>query len=85
MLELTQKQMPGRVAGSLLYLAEEIYNTNDMMLDISRQDLAELSGMTKESAIRILKEFKDAGYISLDAQHFTIHDSENLEKISQNG
>ncbi|MDZ7777130.1 MAG: helix-turn-helix domain-containing protein [Bacteroidales bacterium] len=85
MLELTQRQMPGRVAGSLLYLAEEVYNTNDMMLDISRQDLAELSGMTKESAIRILKEFKDAGYISLDTQHLTIHDSGNLEKISQNG
>lgn len=85
MMELTQKQMPGRVAGSLLYLSEEVYRKTEMDLDISRQDLAELSGMTKESAIRILKEFKDAGYITLDGQHLILHDTENLEKIYQNG
>ena len=85
MLELTQKQMPGRVAGTLIYLFEEIYTSHEIKLDISRQDIAELSGMTKESAIRILKEFKDAGYITLDGQNLTIHDAENLQKIYSNG
>ncbi len=84
-LELTQKQMPGRVAGSLLYLSDEVYQSTDVNLDISRQELAELSGMTKESSIRILKEFKDAGYLSVDGQHLIIHDKENLRKIYDNG
>ena len=85
MMELTQKQMPGRVAGALIYLFEEIYGTHDINLDISRQDIAELSGMTKESAIRILKEFKDAGYVTLEGQHLIVHDPENLRKIFSNG
>lgn len=84
-LELTQKQMPGRVAGTLLYLTNEVYEASDVKLDITRQELAELSGMTKESAIRILKEFKDAGYVSLEGQHLVIHDEENLQKIYDNG
>lgn len=84
-LELTQKQMPGRVAGSLLYLSDEVYQSTDFNLDISRQELAELSGMTKESSIRILKEFKDAGYLTLEGQHLTIHDKDNLQKIYDNG
>lgn len=84
-LELTQKQMPGRMAGSLLYLSGEVYHSTDFKLDISRQELAELSGMTKESCIRILKEFKDAGYLSVDGQHLILHDKENLQKIYDNG
>lgn len=84
-LELTQKQMPGRVAGALLYLTDKVYKTTDMKLDLSRQDIADLSGLTKESSIRILKDFKDAGYISLEGQHLVINDRDSLLKISSNG
>ena len=84
-LELTQKQMPGRVAGALLYLSDRVYKSRDIKLDLSRQDIADLSGLTKESSIRIMKEFKDAGYISLEGQHLIINDHKNLQKIYNNG
>jgi len=84
-LELTQKQMPGRVAGSLLYLTDTVYKKQDINLDLSRQDIADLSGLTKESSIRILKDFKDEGYISLEGQHLVINDRDSLRTISSNG
>ena len=58
-LSLTQKQMNGRIADALFYLSEKIYASNPFEMTISRQDLADLSAMSKESAIRILKELKD--------------------------
>lgn len=77
--------MPGRVAGSLLYLTDTVYNNYDINLGLSRQDIADLSGLTKKSSIRILKDFKDTGYISLEGQHLVIKDRESLKTISSNG
>ncbi|MCF8308493.1 MAG: Crp/Fnr family transcriptional regulator [Bacteroidales bacterium] len=84
-LELTQKQMPGRVAGAILYLSNTIYESKNMDMELSRQDIADLCGLSKESTIRILKDFKDAEYISLEGKHLTIKDHESLQQIYNNG
>ena len=52
---LTQKNMEGRMAESLLYLSEVILENNNIE-HISKQDLAELTAMTKESTIRVLPQ-----------------------------
>jgi len=49
------------------------------------QDLADMSGMSKESAIRILREFKDENIIQVNGNDFEIINSEHLVKISQTG
>ncbi len=82
---LTQKQMPGRIADTLLYLSEKVYESDKFTVHINRQDIADLSAMSKESAIRILKEFKDSGYISCVGNDFSIHDIDALKKLSQTG
>lgn len=82
---LTNKQMPGRVAEVLLYLYKGIYKTNPMKLSVSRQDLADMAAITKESTIRILKEFKDAGLISLSGNDLTILNEKALLSVSDNG
>jgi CRP-like cAMP-binding protein len=84
-ITLTQKQMPGRVADTLMYLYKEIYLTNPFYLTLTRQDLAELASMTKESVIRILKEFKDAGFISINGNEVKILNEKVLVNISENG
>ncbi|MCF8301750.1 MAG: Crp/Fnr family transcriptional regulator [Bacteroidales bacterium] len=84
-INLTQKHMSGRIADALLYLADEIHNATSFETPLSRQDIADLTSMSKESAIRILKEFKDARIIELSNNHFTIHDREALVKISDKG
>lgn len=84
-ISLTQKQMPGRIADVLLYLSEKIYCQNPFELTITRQDLADLSGMSKESAIRILKEFKEEGMLTLRGNHMEILNFKQLRHISEKG
>jgi CRP/FNR family transcriptional regulator, polysaccharide utilization system transcription regulator len=84
-ISLTQKQMNGRIADALFYLSDQIYGMNPFEMTISRQDLADLSGMSKESAIRILKEFKDEGILSVKGNILHILNPQQLKKISVTG
>jgi CRP/FNR family transcriptional regulator, polysaccharide utilization system transcription regulator len=84
-VSLTQKQMPGRIADVLFYLKDEIYGKNPFNLSISRQDLADLSGMSKESAIRILKELKEEAIITVNGPTIEIINEKQLRQISQTG
>jgi CRP/FNR family transcriptional regulator len=84
-ISLTQKQMPGRIADVLLYLKDKVYESNPFRTSLSRQDLADMSGMSKESAIRILREFKDENIIQVNGNDFEILDLEHLNKISHTG
>jgi len=84
-ISLTQKQMPGRIADVLLYLKDKVYETNPFHTTLSRQDLADMSGMSKESAIRILREFKDENIIHVNGNDFEILNTDHLIKISQTG
>ncbi len=82
---ITQKYMPGRVADLLLYLKNEIFLCNPFNTRLSRQELADMTGMTMESFIRILKEFKSSEIISVDGSLIHILDEEALKLISRKG
>jgi CRP/FNR family transcriptional regulator, polysaccharide utilization system transcription regulator len=81
----TQKHVFGRMADTLIYLKNRVYGDNRFELTISRQDLADLSGMTKESAIRVMKKFKEDNILTLEGNHLEILDLQKLEAISKNG
>jgi CRP/FNR family transcriptional regulator, polysaccharide utilization system transcription regulator len=85
LISLTQKQMHGRIADILIYLYKEIYQSNSFELSLSRQDIGELSGMTKDSAIRILKDFENEGIIKVDGKKIEILNKEILQEISIRG
>ncbi|MDP3642834.1 MAG: Crp/Fnr family transcriptional regulator [Bacteroidota bacterium] len=82
---ITQKYMPGRVADLLLYLKNEIFQINPFNTHLSRQELADMCGMTMESFIRILKEFKSSEIITVDGPQIHIIDEEALARISKKG
>lgn len=82
---ITQKYMPGRVADLLLYLKNEIFLCNPFDTRLSRQELADMTGMTMESFIRILKELKTSGIISVDGSQIHILDEDALSLISRKG
>jgi CRP/FNR family transcriptional regulator len=82
---ITQKYMPGRVADLLLYLKNEIFLCNPFDTRLSRQELADMTGMTMESFIRILKEFKSSEIITVDGSQIHILDEEALALISKKG
>ena len=81
----THKHVFGRVADMLLYLHPGIYPEHPVNLTLSRQDLAALSGMTKESLIRVMKKFKEDGIITLTGDRLEILNREKLESISKSG
>ncbi|WP_175550012.1 Crp/Fnr family transcriptional regulator [Mariniphaga anaerophila] len=82
---LTQKYMPGRVADTLLYLKNDIFKTNPFSVPLTRQDLADMSNMTKESLVRILQQFKSSNLIKTDGNTIEILNEEALQEISKNG
>jgi CRP/FNR family transcriptional regulator, polysaccharide utilization system transcription regulator len=84
-IELTQKGMHGRIAGALLYLHNDVFHDRFGEIKINRQDLADLTAMSKESAIRILKELKDENTITIRGNLIIINDLNRLAAISMKG
>lgn len=84
-ISLTQKNMPARIADGLLYLQNEIFAGRNNEINISKQDLADLTGMSKDSAIRTLKELSDDGLIETDQLKIVLKDIFKLTRISDHG
>lgn len=82
---LTQKQLHGRLADILLCMATRIFKNKSFELPLSRADLGDLTGMSTESVIRMMKEFKDDGLIDMQCKSIVLLDLERLERISQFG
>jgi CRP/FNR family transcriptional regulator, polysaccharide utilization system transcription regulator len=85
LIYLTQKQMPGRMADTLLYLFNEIFDSHRFPMLVSKQDLADLSAMSKDSALKVLREFQNEGIIRITEHDMELLDPEALKKISKIG
>jgi CRP/FNR family transcriptional regulator, polysaccharide utilization system transcription regulator len=85
LVSLTQKQMHGKLADALIYLSEKIYRSFDFELTINRQDIADMTAMSKDSAIRILKEFEKDGIIITEGKRIIIPKMDALKEISLKG
>ncbi len=82
---LTYKQLPGKLADILLYLSKEIYDCSTFQLPLSRQELAEIAGTTKESLIRTLTEFKNDKIIDVQGKSISITSMSIVETLSKLG
>lgn len=85
LLSMTQKKMPGRVAEVLLYLADEVFNSDEFIPLLTRKELADMAGMAKESIVRILRDFSDEGIICSECPEIKILKKDKLQMISDNG
>lgn len=85
LLNQVYKQLPGRIASVLLYFAESIYNSNSFEFPLTRKELAELTGTTKESFIRTLTEFKNDKIISLNGSNVKINSMEIVKTLDRLG
>jgi len=84
-LNNAQKQNIGRIADAILFFANKIYESNSFDLPVSRQEMADLTGITRESASRILTEFHNEKIIDLQNRHLTILNEKLLREISEKG
>jgi CRP/FNR family transcriptional regulator len=85
MINLSQKQVPGRIAGILLFFSREVYHSNEFKLPLSRQELADLVSSTKESISRTLTEFKNDRLIDIKDRQVNLKSLELLEILSRMG
>ncbi len=79
------KQMNGRLAETLLYLAEEKFSKENIYEYITRRDIADLSGMSLESMNKLLNEFRLKSLIESDGKAIKIKDRDTLMKIGKYG
>ena len=80
-----QKQLPGRVAEMLLFFSEKIYKSHTFNLPLSRKELAEFTGTTKESMIRTLAEFRHDKIIRLEGKKVEIISPDIIHTLSRLG
>jgi CRP/FNR family transcriptional regulator len=85
MVSISQKKMPGRLAETLLYFSNDIFNSDEYEMILSRQELGEMTNMAKECVVRILKDFEESNVIYSDSSKIKILDKEKLKQISLKG
>jgi CRP-like cAMP-binding protein len=80
-----QKHNIGKVAETLLFFAHEIYDNASFKLPVSRQDLGDMTGSTRESVSRILTDFHNEKIIHTEGRKITIVNEALLKQIAQRG
>ncbi|MCX6276821.1 MAG: Crp/Fnr family transcriptional regulator [Bacteroidetes bacterium] len=85
LIYLTQKQMPGRMADAIIYLHDEIFQQLKFPMILSRFELSELSAMSRESAVKVLRDFQKDGLLRISDHEMEILDLDALRTISRIG
>jgi CRP/FNR family transcriptional regulator, polysaccharide utilization system transcription regulator len=78
-------QMPGRMADALLYFSNPAFSSYPLLSLISRADLSEFTGMSKENVTRILNEFKGDKLITLEGKKMEIKMPDLLRRLCKLG
>ena len=81
----TQKQSYGKLADTLICLSCNIFKCEAFELNLTRKELAELTGLTPESVIRILSKFKADNLINIEGKTIQIVDMVKLKMVSDYG
>ena len=79
------KQMNGRLVDTLLYLSNEAFTEEDVFNHLTRKEIAEFSGMSTESTVKLLKTFEKDKLIKLEEKNIIILNRNGLEDISKIG
>jgi len=79
------KQMRGKLATTLLYLSGDDFTNEDIFQYLNRQDIADFSSISSESAIKFLKEFEKEGILKLKGKDIKVTKKDKLEEIAKRG
>jgi CRP-like cAMP-binding protein len=80
---LSFKQMRGKLATVLLYLASVDSQGEDVFAHLTRQDIAGFAAISVESVIKFLKEFEKEGLVSVEGRLIGITDRQGLMRLSE--
>lgn len=79
------KQMNGRMADTLLSIDALKGEYPEIFQLLSRKDIADFSGISTESAVKLLKSFEKDGLIELNDKDIVIKDYKELQEIRVRG
>lgn len=82
---LAQKQIPGLVAETILCFAEKIFHSDEFNMPLTRGEMGDLIGTSRESVSRVLSEMSQDKIIAFDASQISILNKDALSKISEKG
>jgi len=85
LLKLTKNQLPGRMAYALLYLFEEVYENKEKTIYVTKQDLADISAISRDSSVKILRDFQQEGIIRYSNNELELLKPETLRMIRMMG
>lgn len=74
--------VPGRIARLLLDMSEET-GTNLIEKSLTHQTIAQMIGASRETVSRAMKEFQEAGWISVERRRISLADRRALEARAQ--
>jgi len=80
-LNLISKSMYGKVASVLLFFLDDVFMSNEFDLPISRKEIAQYTGLSIETVIRVISTFRSDGLIKVYGKRIEIIDRESLEAI----
>lgn len=82
---LNQKSVRARLATALIFFADEIYKNDTFVFSMSRQDLADYIGISRENAVRILGDFKKEKLIEVSGKNMSIINKNMLHAVRKLG
>jgi len=86
LVEITSRSARERVARALLELAQAFgHDTGegwDIGVELPRGELAEMAGVSTETAIRILSEFKEKGLVALPGRRILLRKRDELRALA---
>jgi CRP/FNR family transcriptional regulator len=85
LMALTNKNIAGKMAYTLLYLLEEVYENREQFISISKHDLADLSAISRDSSMKILREFQKEEIIRMTDHMIEIIKPDTLRMIQSVG
>lgn len=82
---LSLKEVPGRLAAYLIYLADEQESLSSVRLPVSKGQLASLLGTIPETLSRIFARMSSQGYIKVQGTEIVLLDYSALEDLAESG
>jgi CRP/FNR family transcriptional regulator len=82
---LSLKEVPGRLASYIIYLAEEQGNDDSVKLNISKNQLASLLGTIPETLSRMFSKMTDMKLIDVSGRNIKLLDRSGLISLSEHG
>ena len=79
---LSQKNIQARMADLLVSFSNKVFGSNEFVMPLSRNELAELTNMATENVVRTLKEFDANGLIKLEGKKIKVLDYKKLLELS---